>query len=179
MACPAARGHSDPPDPGSCAGNAANACRTDTGARPRKTSPGGRTFIAHGRNHARRRPSDRDHCHHAGSPTTQCRIPACSADRRIFAYCRPAEETGGDQPDRLVLCFLPVREDLRVSQRLLSGRLRIRWHGCRVPRASSVKCRSLFRIRSGNEASGSLVALCYAGEVRGELGWLELRQCAH
>jgi hypothetical protein len=52
---------------------------TDTGAPPRKTSPGGRTFIAHGRNHARRRPSDRDHCHHAGSPTTQCRIPACSA----------------------------------------------------------------------------------------------------
>ena len=28
---------------------------TDTGAPPRKTSPGGRTFITHGRNHARRR----------------------------------------------------------------------------------------------------------------------------
>jgi hypothetical protein len=27
-----------------------------TGASPRKTSPGGRTFKAHGRNHARRRP---------------------------------------------------------------------------------------------------------------------------
>ena len=38
-------------------------------------------FIAHDRNHARRRPSDRHHCHHAGSPTIQCRIPARSADR--------------------------------------------------------------------------------------------------
>jgi hypothetical protein len=60
----------------------------DTGAPPRKTSPGGRTFTAHGRNHARRGrpankalpdtrrpPSDRDHGHHAGPPTTQRSIP--------------------------------------------------------------------------------------------------------
>ena len=27
----------------------------------------------------------RDHCHHAGSPAPQCRILACSADRRLLA----------------------------------------------------------------------------------------------
>jgi hypothetical protein len=36
----------------------------------------------HGRNHARRLPSARDHCHHAGSPAPQC---------RILAYSLPAE----------------------------------------------------------------------------------------
>ena len=30
-------------------------------------------------------PQTETNCHHAGSPTTQCRIPACSADRRIEA----------------------------------------------------------------------------------------------
>jgi hypothetical protein len=50
------RGHSDPPDPGQLRGQPGQGMPgTGTGAQLRKTSPGGRIFIAHGRNHARQR----------------------------------------------------------------------------------------------------------------------------